>query len=313
MLIENIMYFALGLLVASLVGLILLSAVWKRAVRLTKRRIEAATPITMAEFRADKDQLRAEFALATRRLETTIEGLRRRLATEVGDTSEQRAELGALRAEREQYAASLAEMNAREAELRGRLQELERETTDLAQRLRMRERELETRMQELAQMRKDASSAAPAPAAQRAPAALADAEARLADAKSRLNDLLAEPQSGAQTRLLADELSLEDEMERLRRQVAEVESAILEGGQPADDTALRERLRNIAGSVSRIVYAADRETPAAPDLGESLFERVQRFAADDEELDLMPPAPQDGANRGSVSERMAALREIQGR
>lgn len=307
MLIENIMYFALGLLVASLVGLILLSAVWKRAVRLTKRRIEAATPITMAEFRADKDQLRAEFALATRRLETTIEGLRRRLATEVGDTSEQRAELGALRAEREQYAASLAEMNAREAELRGRMQELERETTDLAQRLRMRERELETRMQELAQMRQDASSAAPAPAA------LADAEARLADAKSRLNDLLAEPQSGAQTRLLADELSLEDEMERLRRQVAEVESAILEGGQPADDTALRERLRNIAGSVSRIVYAADRETPAAPDLGESLFERVQRFAADDEDLDLMPPAPQDGANRGSVSERMAALREIQGR
>jgi hypothetical protein len=63
MLIENMMYFALGLLVAGLIALIIMPAVWKRAVRLTKRRIEAATPITLSEFRADKDQLRAEFAL----------------------------------------------------------------------------------------------------------------------------------------------------------------------------------------------------------------------------------------------------------
>ena len=78
MLIENMMYFALGVLVAGLIALIILPAVWKRAVRLTKRRIEAATPITMAEFRADKDQLRAEFALSTRRLEVNVEMLRKR-------------------------------------------------------------------------------------------------------------------------------------------------------------------------------------------------------------------------------------------
>ncbi len=64
--IENIMYFVLGLLVsAGLVALTIMPAVWRRAVRLTKKRIEAATPMTMAEFRADKDQLRAEFALST--------------------------------------------------------------------------------------------------------------------------------------------------------------------------------------------------------------------------------------------------------
>src|SRR5690349_17942790 len=80
MLIENIMYFALGLLVAGLLALVIMPAVWRRAVRLTKRRIEAATPITMAEFRADKDQLRAEFALSTRRLEMNVETLRKRLA-----------------------------------------------------------------------------------------------------------------------------------------------------------------------------------------------------------------------------------------
>ena len=34
----------------------------------------------MSEFRADKDQLRAEFALSTRRLEMNVEALRRRLS-----------------------------------------------------------------------------------------------------------------------------------------------------------------------------------------------------------------------------------------
>jgi hypothetical protein len=57
--IESMMYFALGALAAALVTLLIMPAIWRRAVRLTKKRIEAATPITLAEFRADKDQLRA--------------------------------------------------------------------------------------------------------------------------------------------------------------------------------------------------------------------------------------------------------------
>ena len=116
MVIENIMYFALGLLVAGLLSLIILPAVWKRAVRLTKRRIEAATPITMAEFRADKDQLRAEFALSTRRLEMNVETLRKRLAEQLGDVNQKRSDLGQLKAERDQHLAVVRELEAREAE-----------------------------------------------------------------------------------------------------------------------------------------------------------------------------------------------------
>ena len=78
--IESMMYFALGALASALVMLMILPAVWRRAVSLTRKRIEAATPITLAEFRADKDQLRAEFALSTRRLEMNVEALRQRLS-----------------------------------------------------------------------------------------------------------------------------------------------------------------------------------------------------------------------------------------
>ena len=40
--VENIMYFGLGLLVAGLIALAIMPAIWRRAVRLTKKRIEAA-------------------------------------------------------------------------------------------------------------------------------------------------------------------------------------------------------------------------------------------------------------------------------
>lgn len=153
MVIENIMYFALGLFAAALMALIIMPAVWKRAVRLTKRRIEAATPITMAEFRADKDQLRAEFALTTRRLEMTIDGLRKRLAEELSDYNQKRAEAGMFKAENQRLVSIVADLEARGEDLRIRVQELERENTDFAQRLRMRERDLETRTAELQSLR----------------------------------------------------------------------------------------------------------------------------------------------------------------
>jgi chromosome segregation ATPase len=142
MVIENIMYFVLGLLVAGLVALIIMPAVWRRAVRLTKKRIEAATPMTMAEFRADKDQLRAEFALSTRRLEMNVEALRRRLADQLRDINRKKNELGGIKGERDNHLQIVRELEEREAEARRRVLELEKEGADLAQKLRMRDREL---------------------------------------------------------------------------------------------------------------------------------------------------------------------------
>lgn len=316
MVIENIMYFALGLLLAGLVALIILPAVWKRAVRLTKRRIEAATPITMAEFRADKDQLRAEFALSTRRLEMTVETLRKRLAEQLGEFNEKRSDLGQLRIERDQHLAVVRELEAREAELRARTTELEREATDLAQRLRMRERELDTRNEELAQLREALAGRSEEKTAEADN--LVAAEARIASAESRLSAILAETgqtmdqASDRHEQLLADKLKLDAEVEKLRNKVAGVESTILKDWdtERLDEAQLRERLNDIAASVSRLVYAADTETQPAQPQEESLFDRVQRFADDGEGMDVLPARP---GKSGAVSERMAALREIQGR
>jgi chromosome segregation ATPase len=83
--IESIMYLAIGFFVAGLTVLVVVPAVHGRAVRLTTRRLEAALPASMAEVRADKDLLRAEFAGATRRLEIKIEQLTTNSASQLAE------------------------------------------------------------------------------------------------------------------------------------------------------------------------------------------------------------------------------------
>ena len=76
MILEAVLYFVLGFLSAALLALMVAPAIWNRAVVLTKKRIESSVPLTLNEIQADKDQLRAEFAMSTRRLEMSVEELK---------------------------------------------------------------------------------------------------------------------------------------------------------------------------------------------------------------------------------------------
>jgi hypothetical protein len=81
--IESIMYTGIGFLVAALFGVAVMPLVYARAVRLTTRRLEAAMPLSIAEIHADKDLLRAEFAMAARRSEIMIEQLKVKTASQL--------------------------------------------------------------------------------------------------------------------------------------------------------------------------------------------------------------------------------------
>ena len=88
--IESGMYFVLGLATAGLLALMIAPILWRRAVRLTRARIEHAVPANLTEIQADKDQLRAEFAMSARRLETTIESLRQKAGQQMVDINQKR-------------------------------------------------------------------------------------------------------------------------------------------------------------------------------------------------------------------------------
>jgi hypothetical protein len=83
--IQAIMYFGIGFLFASLIGLAVIPLVHGRAVRLTLRRVENSIPQSMAEIQADKDLLRAEFAMQARRLEIDVEQLKDKAANQFAE------------------------------------------------------------------------------------------------------------------------------------------------------------------------------------------------------------------------------------
>lgn len=71
--IEQIMIFGLGFLLAGLLALAFTPVFWNRALRLTRRRLERQMPLSPQEILADRDFIRAEAALLQRRMEQKLE------------------------------------------------------------------------------------------------------------------------------------------------------------------------------------------------------------------------------------------------
>ena len=125
MVLEAVLYFVLGFLSAGLLGLMISPTIWNRAVVLTKRRIESSVPLTLNEIQADKDQLRAEFAMSTRRLEISIEELKDKAASQVIEINRKRDELAELNENSEERLSVVKELEVQASELRARLQDRE--------------------------------------------------------------------------------------------------------------------------------------------------------------------------------------------
>ena len=60
-------------MVAGLLALLFMPVLWARALRLTRQRLQAQIPVSMQEILADRDHLRAEFAVERRKLEQVME------------------------------------------------------------------------------------------------------------------------------------------------------------------------------------------------------------------------------------------------
>jgi len=127
--IENIVVFALGALVATLFALLVIPVIWRRAARLIEERVRATTPLTMAEIQSEKDLIRAEFAVQLRKLEVRYEEVKRQAAQrqiEIGRRVAEARELETELADREE---TIDELEAREEELKGTVLALERQIT----------------------------------------------------------------------------------------------------------------------------------------------------------------------------------------
>ncbi len=125
------MIFALGALGASLCALLVLPALNARAERLARRRLESQFPMSIAELTAEKDHLRAEFAVLQRQLERKVEEARGERRAEMEELGRRAVRIGALTTELAQRDERLAGLERDLAKTRARLAAVETERDEL--------------------------------------------------------------------------------------------------------------------------------------------------------------------------------------
>lgn len=259
--IEAALYIAVGFLAAVLAAMIVAPTVWRRAVYLTRKRIEASVPLTVGELQADKDRLRAEHAVAEKKLDVALRKQRdiaTRQAAEISDMTATLKERGATIAERE---ATIDDLTAKLGATR---EELGRNKADLdATRL-----ELNTVGAALSARAAELESTAHLKA---------DAERQLALAGDALAD--------QQVRYSALEDRLGETRDKLRTQQGKARDSRGEARQTA------ELLKTERGKSAELDTRLERAIARASDLEEKLARREKeitrlRDARSGEEADL---------------------------
>src|SRR5476651_1143231 len=150
--IEPIMFFGIGFLVAALIGLVVIPLVHGRAVRLTMRRLEAATPLSMAEIQADKDQLRAEFAMSARRLEMSVDQPKNKPTSQLAELGKKSDAINRMKLELGEKNATIFSLEAREKAMKDQLRATEEEFATKTETLRIAEQALKEKQGELARI-----------------------------------------------------------------------------------------------------------------------------------------------------------------
>ncbi len=184
--VEPIMYLAIGFLVSMLLGLMILPLVHNRAVRLTTRRMEAATPLSMAEIQADKDQLRAEFAMSARRLEMSVEQLKNKSTSQLAELGKKTDAINRMKLELGEKNATIFALEARERAGKEQLRATEEEFTAKTEALRGAERALADKQSELAKINAELSDRSVM--AENRQVELAAVRAQIAELKHQVGD-----------------------------------------------------------------------------------------------------------------------------
>jgi hypothetical protein len=110
--IESLMLCGIGLLAGCVLMLLFVPLVHARAVRLTRRQLLDVKVLTAGEIQADKDQLRAQFAMSVRRLEIGMEEMRAKAMDRAAD--KQHAEISRLQVELDKKTVMIFALRARE-------------------------------------------------------------------------------------------------------------------------------------------------------------------------------------------------------
>jgi chromosome segregation ATPase len=285
------MILGLGFLAATLIALVILPAVNARAERLARRRVEAQFPLSISELTAEKDHLRAEFAVLQRRIE-------RKAEEALAEKHQDMEELGRRALRIQALETELAARGERIGGLEGELAETQR-------RLAETDKALAETARTLAQTR-DTTAAVEAAHRQildelaatrarldRAETALAETRTELAAANERLAD-----REAAFARLEQVQAATLSEVDARRIAISDLETRL------ATQTARGDEFERLAND-RRAELAAERQRLS--DLARSLVSEQERAIAIEERARVLEAEREAWvAERRVASERLEA-------
>jgi chromosome segregation ATPase len=248
--VEPIMYLGIGFLAASLCGLLLLSLVHNRAVRLTKKRLEAAAPLSMAELQADKDQLRAEFAVTTRRLELLIEHLKSENAGQFAELGKRTDAINLFKIEINEKDAQIHALQLKQTELEDKLRATRNELAATTAALNEAEQTAAEKKADFVRISGEMTERELAADSQRVE--IIALHAQVEALKGQVNDL--------RTQLNAAQMVETDLRARLAAAKQDTDSGWAK--ERAENAELRERINDIAAEIARLTMA--KEGPLSP-------------------------------------------------
>jgi DNA repair exonuclease SbcCD ATPase subunit len=202
----------------------------------------------MAEIQAEKDQLRAEFAMSTRRLEMSVEQLKARSTSQLSELAKKTEAVNRLKTELGEKTAAIFAIEAREKTLRDQIRATEQEYAIKTQAMHEAER------------------------------ALADKEADLAKLTNELGErtMLSDSQRVEIVALRTQTEALKDQLNRFEREVKDTEDRLNRERRDADaiNSELNEE-RTKAESLGGRVGQLEKQLIAQTTEAELLARRVQ--------------------------------------
>ena len=238
---EPILLVGIGILIALT---LVISAKWftrSRVGRLTIKRLEGVAPQFMANIEADMGQLHAQIAVATRRLETSVEQMKAKTNSQLSEIAKSSETIARLKADHADRMVALEALEARERVMADQARATEAHLSVKTAALDEVEKKLAVEKAELKDL-----------------LAFIDARDKLAEADSRhaaAMGALRSEKAQVEEQFLqarAECATLQQDMQTMKKQVESTWAS-----ERMANALLRERINDVAGEVVRVAHALE--------------------------------------------------------
>jgi hypothetical protein len=300
--IEWLMFGALGFLLGCLLALMLAPPLWNRAVKLTTRRLEATMPMSLNDIQADKDQLRAEFAIELRKVEVALDKAKEKAIRELIEANKRRVEIAVMNTE---LASAKSHLQENENANRVLQQTIKRRLPDLDSRLKAAKKALAELESVNAELRSTVASQSDA---------LKTARTTLHNQRSDIERLRIALESGsgatlrgigkADARTLAESQRLSSELSKTQEDLQRAKTSAEE------NTLLRRELTRLASQILAVARAQG-PVPAQQRVAMEVRQTYTEFSSMEEEPQELEPAwqPAQAAYAGNGVAREPEMAE----